>query len=101
VPPHSKKESAPGVCSLRWQRLLLTWVLLLIALSPVLAQETGGQETISHVLAPVYAPLAEQIVNDFALREKRGTGIDLGSGPGDLIIELCQRTRWLHWVSRH
>jgi SAM-dependent methyltransferase len=60
------------------------------------AQET---ETISRMLAPVYAPLAEQIVSDFELREKRGTGIDLGSGPGDLIIELCRRTRWMHWVN--
>jgi len=49
-------------------------------------------------LAPVYAPLAEQIVEDFRLAETEGIGIDLGSGPGDLIIELCKRTR-LHWVN--
>ena len=49
-------------------------------------------------LATVYAPLAEQIVKDFDLAEKRGIGIDLGSGPGNLIIELCKRTR-LHWVN--
>lgn len=49
-------------------------------------------------LAPVYGPLAEQIVADFDLAERDGIGIDLGSGPGTLILELCQRTR-LHWIN--
>jgi ubiquinone/menaquinone biosynthesis C-methylase UbiE len=49
-------------------------------------------------LAPVYGPLAEQIVADFDLDKKTGIGIDLGSGPGTLIIELCKRTK-LHWVN--
>jgi len=49
-------------------------------------------------LAPVYAPLAEQIVSDFDLSEKDGIGIDLGSGPGTLIIELCKRSR-LNWIN--
>jgi len=50
------------------------------------------------VLAPVYAPLAEQIVVDFDLAEKEGIGIDIGSGPGNLIIELCARTK-MHWIN--
>ena len=50
------------------------------------------------VLAPVYAPLAEQIVADFNLDKKTGIGIDLGSGPGTLIVELCKRTR-LRWIN--
>lgn len=49
-------------------------------------------------LAPAYAPLAEQIVKDFNLYNKEGIGIDLGSGPGTLIIELCKRTR-LNWIN--
>jgi len=49
-------------------------------------------------LAPVYAPLAEQIVSDFDLSEREGIGIDLGSGPGTLIVELCKRTR-MHWIN--
>jgi len=49
-------------------------------------------------LAPVYAPLAKQIVDDFGLAHKEGIGIDVGSGPGTLIVELCQRTR-LHWIN--
>jgi SAM-dependent methyltransferase len=49
-------------------------------------------------LAPVYAPLAEQIATDFCLHEKEGIGIDLGSGPGTLILELCKRTR-MHWIN--
>ena len=51
------------------------------------------------VLQPVYAPLAEQIVADFGLAEKEGIGIDLGSGPGNLIIELCRRTKKLRWIN--
>ncbi|MBL7153677.1 MAG: class I SAM-dependent methyltransferase [Phycisphaerae bacterium] len=49
-------------------------------------------------LAPVYAPLARQIVSDFDLGDKDGIGIDLGSGPGTLIVELCRHTR-LHWIN--
>ncbi|MEA3226468.1 MAG: class I SAM-dependent methyltransferase [Planctomycetota bacterium] len=55
---------------------------------------TAGRKT----LAPVYAPLAEQIVSDFDLSKKDGIGIDLGSGSGTLILELCKRTR-LHWIN--
>ena len=49
-------------------------------------------------LAPVYAPLAEQIAQDFNLAGKTGVGIDLGSGPGTLIIELCKRSK-MHWIN--
>jgi len=49
-------------------------------------------------LAPVYGPLAEHIADRLALEDKTGIGIDVGSGPGTLIIELCGRTR-LHWVN--
>ena len=49
-------------------------------------------------LAPVYAPLAQQIATDFNLRNKEGIGIDIGSGPGTLILELCRHTR-LHWIN--
>jgi len=49
-------------------------------------------------LAPVYSPLAKQIVMDLDLHNKKGIGIDLGSGPGTLIIELCRHTR-LHWIN--
>jgi len=55
-------------------------------------------KTASGVLAPVYAPLAEQIVAELELAEKEGIGIDIGSGPGTLVIELCKRTR-LHWIN--
>ncbi|MGC9327064.1 MAG: class I SAM-dependent methyltransferase, partial [Candidatus Hinthialibacter sp.] len=51
------------------------------------------------VLAPVYAPLAEWLVNRFHLEDMEGIGIDLGSGKGDLIVELAQRTSSLHWIN--
>jgi len=70
------------------------------------------QRTANTTLAPVYAPLAETIVAKFELQtvrksliknshmaEKEGIGIDLGSGPGTLIIELCKRTKRIHWVN--
>ncbi|MCL5742826.1 MAG: methyltransferase domain-containing protein [Acidobacteria bacterium] len=72
---------------------------ILFSLLLICHPDGAAQETISKVLAPVYPPLAEQIVKEFDLKEKRGTGIDIGSGPGDLIIELCKRTRWMHWVN--
>jgi len=49
-------------------------------------------------LAPVYAPLAEEIVQRLDLGDTQGMGIDLGSGPGTLIVELCKRTK-LHWIN--
>ncbi|MFC1735067.1 class I SAM-dependent methyltransferase [Candidatus Hydrogenedentota bacterium] len=50
-------------------------------------------------LAPVYPLLAEQIVSEFELAEKRGIGIDIGSGPGSLIVELCKRTQHMYWIN--
>lgn len=58
----------------------------------------GMIRTSRTTLAPVYAPLAEQIVSDFDLGKKEGIGLDLGSGPGTLIVELCKRTR-MHWIN--
>ncbi|MCD6287687.1 MAG: methyltransferase domain-containing protein [Candidatus Hydrogenedentes bacterium] len=49
-------------------------------------------------LGPVYGPLAEQIVADYGLSNKRGIGIDIGSGPGNLIVELCKRTP-MYWIN--
>jgi SAM-dependent methyltransferase len=49
-------------------------------------------------LAPVYAPLAEFLVERYSLSDQKGIGIDLGSGPGTLIVELARRTK-LHWVN--
>jgi SAM-dependent methyltransferase len=46
----------------------------------------------------VYAPLAEHLVKELDLAGKTGIGVDLGSGPGTLIVELCPRTS-LHWVN--
>ena len=49
-------------------------------------------------LGPVYEPLAEEIAEKLALAGKQGIGIDLGSGPGTLIVELCRRTD-IHWIN--
>jgi len=49
-------------------------------------------------LAPVYAPLAEYLVDHLGLADSSGVGIDVGSGPGRLVVELAKRTR-MHWVN--
>jgi len=51
------------------------------------------------VLAPVYAPLAEQIVTRYDLEKKEGIGIDIGGGPGNLAIELAKQTDKMYWVN--
>jgi len=50
-------------------------------------------------LGPVYPGLAEQIVSEFGLAEKRGIGIDIGGGSGALVVELCKRTRHMYWLN--
>jgi len=50
------------------------------------------------ILAPVYGPLAEHIVEELRLAQMEGIAIDIGSGPGTLIIELAKRTR-MHWIN--
>lgn len=49
-------------------------------------------------LAPVYAPLAHHLVESLGLARKQGIGIDLGGGPGTLILELARLTE-LHWIN--
>jgi SAM-dependent methyltransferase len=49
-------------------------------------------------LAPVYEPLAKEIAATLDLTQRQGIGIDLGSGPGTLIVELCRQTK-LHWIN--
>ena len=76
--------------------------------SPVSANREAGPpearsayrmiRTSEGALAPVYAPLAEQIVRDFNLSDADGVGIDLGSGPGTLIVELCKHSK-MHWIN--
>ncbi|MFH1742331.1 MAG: class I SAM-dependent methyltransferase [bacterium] len=57
------------------------------------------EKTSATVLAPAYDPLAGWIVSKFDLAEKEGIGIDLGGGPGTLIICLCKRTQRIHWIN--
>lgn len=50
-------------------------------------------------LAPVYGCLAEYLVREFALEHSGGIGIDLGGGPGRLIVELARRTPSMRWIN--
>jgi len=61
--------------------------------------EQGFVRSVATVLAPVYGPLAEQIVLEYNLADKEGIGIDLGGGPGNLVVELCKRTTRMHWIN--
>lgn len=49
-------------------------------------------------LAPVYAPLAEYLARHLDLAANSGIGIDVGSGPGTLIVELRKRTS-MQWIN--
>lgn len=69
---------------------------------PVGKQQAAAERMIrtsETTLAPVYAPLAEHLVAELALAAKTGIGIDLGSGPGTLIVELCPLTPGMHWIN--
>ena len=47
----------------------------------------------------IYTRLAEYLVERFNLSERAGIGIDIGGGPGDLILELATRTKQFYWVN--
>jgi SAM-dependent methyltransferase len=49
--------------------------------------------------AIVYSRLAEYLVERLDLASRPGIGIDVGSGPGDLIIELAVRAERFYWVN--
>jgi len=53
----------------------------------------------SDVLAPVYPYLAEYVVQSFDLAGKSGIGLDIGGGPGNLVVELAGRTPGMFWVN--
>lgn len=89
--------------------LSVFWVVFIITLNgcgspsdPSLAQQHKAAIRMIKAsegrLALVYAPLADQIVKDYQLSQHTGVGIDLGSGPGTLIIELGKRTK-MHWIN--
>ena len=46
----------------------------------------------------MYEPLAKEIAATLDLTQRQGVGIDLGSGPGTLIVQLCRQTK-LHWIN--
>jgi SAM-dependent methyltransferase len=91
-------------------QLLRGFILATVVLSAVaLGQETPRKEytradaermirAAEGTLAPVYAPLAQEMVERLNLADKEGIGVDLGSGPGSLILELCRQTK-LHWIN--
>lgn len=69
------------------------------------AFEDSGKEEASRfnataktALAPAYQFLAGYIVDRFEIRGKQGIGIDIGGGPGDLVLELSKRTPGFYWI---
>jgi len=60
--------------------------------------DTGIQEVAKN-RAIVYTRLAEYLVNRFDLSERAGIGIDIGGGPGDLVIKLAGMTRNFYWLN--
>jgi SAM-dependent methyltransferase len=62
-------------------------------------QAVRMEEAATTSLAPVYPCLAEYVVERFHLADKRGIGIDIGAGPGSLVLELCRRTPGFYWIN--
>jgi ubiquinone/menaquinone biosynthesis C-methylase UbiE len=59
----------------------------------------SGLQNITEKRQIVYERLAEYLVNRFNLASMKGIGIDLGSGPGDLIICLAKKTENLYLLN--
>ena len=47
----------------------------------------------------IYKRLAEYLVDRFDLSTRPGIGIDIGGGPGDLVLELTARSEQFYWIS--
>lgn len=47
----------------------------------------------------VYTRLAEYLVQRFDLASRPGIGVDIGGGPGDLVMELAGRTEQFYWIN--
>ena len=50
------------------------------------------------VLAAAYPYLAEAVADELGLRDRSGIGIDIGGGPGDLVLELSRLTPGFYWI---
>ena len=63
--------------------------------------QTGAESfnrTAKEVLHPVYPYLAEAIADELGLRDRSGVGVDIGGGPGDLVLELSRLTPGFYWI---
>ena len=47
----------------------------------------------------IYTRLAEYLVERFDLSARKGIGIEIGGGPGDLILDLAKSSRRFYWVN--
>ena len=65
------------------------------------SDQTGAESfnrTAKEVLHPVYPYLAEAIADELGLRDRSGVGVDIGGGPGDLVLELSNLTPGFYWI---
>ena len=73
----------------------------LTAPSPEIHTRSDAAKFGSHAkgaLAPLYAYLAQYLVDRYDLATRSGIGVDLGGGPGDTILELARRTQAMYWI---
>lgn len=47
----------------------------------------------------IYTRLADYLVERFDLSQRPGIGLDIGGGPGDLVLELAQRSESFYWIN--
>lgn len=78
-------------------RILQSYFTIPIVLL-IFTQNSFSQPSKKPILSPVYPKLADWLVQEYGISELEGVALDVGSGRGDLIVEMCSRTR-LHWVN--
>ncbi len=92
----------------RFPLLKMPVICFLLSLSPLcFAQSFPSdpesanrvEKIVNSALAPVYAPLAEWITSRFDLSENEGVGLDIGGGPGSLLVALSRLTPRMHWIN--
>lgn len=84
----------------------ITLICVMFVLTPVYtvaADQKANAENMHRVadttFRPLYGPLAEDIVGTLDIDDLSGTGIDIGGGPGNLVVELARRTPSMRWIN--
>jgi ubiquinone/menaquinone biosynthesis C-methylase UbiE len=59
----------------------------------------GDLKQIAKKRQSVYKELAAYLVHRFKLTDRKGIGIDIGGGSGDLVLRLAEYTKQFYWIN--